>query len=137
MKRNIRWQQRFENFERAFTLLREAFEKDVAEMSDLEKEGVVQRFEYTFELAWKTLKDYLVYSGIAFDQITPRRVIKEAFAAKIIKDGQTWIDMLEQWNLMSHTYDKETFDGVIQNIIQRYFAALEQIFTWLKQETLE
>ena len=137
MKRNIRWQQRFENFERAFTLLREAFEKDVAEMSDLEKEGVVQRFEYTFELAWKTLKDYLVYSGIVFDQITPRRIIKEAFAAKIIEDGQTWIDMLEQRNLMSHTYDRKTFDGVIDNISQRYFAALEQVFTWLKQKTLE
>jgi len=56
----IRWRQRFENFERAFLLLREAFEKDPAAMSDLEKEGAIQRFEYTFELAWKTLKDYLV-----------------------------------------------------------------------------
>ena len=137
MSQNIRWKQRFENFESAFMLLKEAFEKDIAEMSDLEKEGVVQRFEYTFELAWKTLKDYLVYSGIVFDQITPRRVIKEAFAARIIEDGQTWIDMLEQRNLMSHTYDKETFDGVIQNITQRYFTALEQVFTWLKQKTLE
>lgn len=51
----IRWRQRFENFERAFRLLQEAFEKDPSQMSDLEKEGVVQRFEYTFELAWKTL----------------------------------------------------------------------------------
>lgn len=75
--------------------MNEAFEKDVDEMSDLEKEGVVQRFEYTFELAWKTLKDYLVYSGVVLDQITPRKVIKEAFAAKIIDDGQIWIDMLE------------------------------------------
>jgi len=118
-------------------LLKEAFEKDIAEMSDLEKEGVVQRFEYTFELAWKTLKDYLIYSGIVFDQITPRRVIKDAFAARIIEDGQTWIDMLEQRNLMSHTYDKETFEGVIRNISQRYFAPLEQVFTWLKQKMLE
>jgi hypothetical protein len=78
---NIRWKQRFENFERAFRLLQEAFEKAPAQMSDLEKEGVVQRFEYTFELAWKTLKDYLVYSGVVFDQITPRNVIKQAFAA--------------------------------------------------------
>jgi len=137
MTKNIRWKQRFDNFESAFNLLKKAFEKDITEMSDLEKEGVVQRFEYNFELAWKTLKDYLVYSGIVFDQITPRRVIKEAFAAKIIEDGQTWIDMLEQRNLMSHTYDRETFDAVIGNITQRYFAALEQVFTWLKQKTLE
>ena len=95
MRNDIRWKQRLENFERAFLLLKEAFEKDPAEMSDLEKEGVIQRFEYTFELAWKTLHDYLVYSGVSFDQITPRSIIKQAFAAKIIKDGQTWMDMLE------------------------------------------
>lgn len=134
MRNDIRWKQRFENFERAFLLLNEAFEKNVAEMSDLEKEGIVQRFEYTFELAWKTLKDYLVHSGIAFDQITPRSVIKEAFAAKIIKDGQIWIDMLEQRNLMSHTYDRETFEVVFSSISQRYLIALEQVFTWLKEK---
>jgi nucleotidyltransferase substrate binding protein (TIGR01987 family) len=134
MRSNIRWKQRFENFERAFFLLKEAFEKDLAELSDLEKEGVVQRFEYTFELAWKTLKDYLIYSGVAFDQITPRSVIKQAFAAKIIKDGQTWIDMLEQRNLMSHTYDREVFDAVFGSISQRYVIALEQVFTWLKEK---
>ncbi len=137
MRNAVRWNQRFENFERAFLLLKEAFEKDIATMSDLEKEGVVQRFEYTFELAWKTLKDYLVYSGVAFDQITPRSVIKQAFAARIIEDGQTWIDMLEQRNLMSHTYDKETFDAVVRNISQRYFVALEQAYAWLKQRPLE
>jgi nucleotidyltransferase substrate binding protein (TIGR01987 family) len=137
MRNAVRWKQRFENFEHAFLLLKGAFEKDIGGMSDLEKEGVVQRFEYTFELAWKTLKDYLVYSGVAFDQITPRSVIKQAFAAKIIEDGQTWIDMLEQRNLMSHTYDKETFDAVVRNISQRYFIALEQVFTWLKQEALK
>jgi nucleotidyltransferase substrate binding protein (TIGR01987 family) len=104
-------------------------------LSDLEKEGVIQRFEYTFELAWKTLKDYLVYSGVAFDQITPRSVIKQAFTARIIADGQTWIDMLEQRNAMSHTYDNETFETVFRNIAERYMAALEQVYTWLKQKT--
>lgn len=133
----VRWKQRLENFERALLLLREAFEKDPAEMSDLEKEGVIQRFEYTFELAWKTLKDYLVYSGIVFDQITPRSVIKEAFAAKIITDGQAWINMLDQRNLMSHTYDKAIFDAVFPAISQYYVAALEQVYTWLKQNGSE
>jgi nucleotidyltransferase substrate binding protein (TIGR01987 family) len=137
MRNAVRWKQRFDNFEHAFLLLREALEKGIDGMSDLEKEGVVQRFEYTFELAWKTVKDYLIYSGVAFDQITPRSVIKQAFAARIIEDGQTWIDMLDQRNLMSHTYDKETFDAVIRSISQRYFVALEQVFTWLKQRTRE
>jgi len=131
----IRWKQRFENFERAYLLLREAFEMDPGGMSDLEKEGAIQRFEYTFELAWKTLKDYLIYNGVVFDQITPRSVIKEAFAAKIIRDGQTWINMLEQRNLMSHTYDRQAFETVFANISQEYLVALEQVFAWLKEQT--
>jgi len=133
----MRWKQRLENFERAILLLREAFETHPDGMSDLEKEGVVQRFEYTFELAWKTLKDYLVYSGVAFDQITPRSVIKQAFATRIIKDGQIWIDMLEQRNLMSHTYDLKTFETVFRNIEQHYIGALEQVFAWLKEKAAE
>jgi len=137
MRNDTRWKQRLENFERAFLLLQEAFKKDSAEMSDLEKEGAVQRFEYTFELAWKTLKDYLDYSGVVFDQITPRSVIKQAFAAKIVKDGQTWIEMLEQRNLMSHTYDSQKFDAAFSNIMQHYLVALEQVFTWLKEKAQE
>jgi len=133
----MRWKQRLENFERGMRLLKEAFDTHPDGLSDLEKEGVVQRFEYTFELAWKTLKDYLVYSGVAFDQITPRSVIKQAFAARIIKDGQMWIDMLEQRNLMAHTYDLETFETVFSSIEQRYVGALEQVFAWLKEKAAE
>jgi nucleotidyltransferase substrate binding protein (TIGR01987 family) len=137
MRNDTRWKQRLENFGSAFTLLRDAFEKAPSEMSDLEKEGVVQRFEYTFELAWKTLKDYLLYSGVAFDQITPRSVIKQAFAAKIIKDGQTWMDVLEQRNLMSHTYNSEIFEAVFNSISERYLDALTQVITWLRKKALE
>lgn len=137
MSNDVRWKQRFENFERAFLLLKEAFGQDAGEMSDLEKEGAIQRFEYTFELAWKTLKDYLVYSGVVFDQITPRSVIKQAFAAKIIEDGQTWVDMLEKRNLMSHTYDDESFKIAFNSISRSYLAAIEQVFTWLRQRAQE
>lgn len=133
----IRWKQRFENFERAFLLLREAFAEALDEMSDLEKEGAIQRFEYTFELAWKTLKDYLIYQGVTFDQITPRTVIKQAFAARIIEDGQIWINMLEQRNLMAHTYDRQTFEMVFAAISGQYVVALEQVHAWLKDKTSE
>lgn len=106
----IRWQQRFRNFEKAFILLQQIFnEKPLDQFSDLEKEGIVQRFKYTFELAWKTLKDYLEYTGITLEQLTPYYVIKQVFSAKIIKDGQIWMDMLAHRNLMSHTYHRETF----------------------------
>ena len=136
MDKSIRWKQRLENFERAFSLFKETFEKNPDEMSDLEKEGVIQRFEYTFELAWKTLKDYLVYSGVALDQFTPRSVIKHAFAAKIIKDGQTWINMLEQRNLMSHTYDSDIFEAVFNSISEHYLGAISQVITWLREKAL-
>ena len=72
-----------------------------------------------------------------FDQITPRSVIKEAFAARIITDGRTWMDMLEQRSLMSHTYDKEIFDAVFAGISQRYLATLQEVFTWLKEKARE
>jgi len=137
MKNDIRWKQRFDNFERAFGLLKEAFERDPEGMSDLEKEGAIQRFEYTFELAWETLKDYLVYSGVVFEQITPRSVIKQAFAAKIVQDGQVWMDMLDQRNLMSHTYDDEAFQIAFSSISRSYLKTIEQVFTWLKARAQE
>ena len=83
MSADIRWQQRFHNFDRAFVLLREALERKPEALSMLEKEGVVQRFEYTFELAWKTLKDYLEASGLVISPVTPRQVIKEAFVSSL------------------------------------------------------
>ncbi len=132
-----RWKQRFQNFERAFLLLQEALENDPGGLSDLEKEGVIQRFEYTFELAWNTLKDYMEYNGIVLDQLTPRPIIKAAFAAKIIEDGQTWTDMLEHRNLMSHTYDQEKFETVITAISEHYLGALNQVFMLLKEKSQE
>lgn len=135
---DIRWKQRFQNFERAVLLLQSTFqEKPLAEMSDLEKEGVVQRFEYTFELAWKTIKDYLEYTGIVLEQITPRQVIKQAFSAKVIEDGDKWIEMLGHRNLMSHTYNKETFNKAVQAITDQYLIILNQVYLSLKEKSLE
>src|SRR5947209_12114929 len=96
---DIRWKQRFHNFDRAYVLLREALERKPEALSMLEKEGVVQRFEYTFELAWKTLKDYLEAGGLVISPLTPRQVIKEAFAAKVVSDGGIWVRMLDNRNL--------------------------------------
>lgn len=133
-----RWQQRFENFERAFHLLQNTFkEKALQDFSELEKEGIVQRFEYTFELAWKTLKDYLEHTGIVLEQVTPRQVIKQAFAAKIIEDGTVWINMLDHRNRMSHTYNPKTFEQATQAIAQQYFTALNQIYWLLKRKDTE
>lgn len=133
--KETRWQQRFENFEKALILLREALkEKSTHELSSLEKEGLVQRFEYTFELAWKTLKDYLEHSGIVLDQITPRAVIKQAFTSKILREGQEWIEMLDYRNLMSHTYNQETFEKAVNIITEKYFNLLDKLYLFIKQK---
>ena len=84
-KQDIRWRQRFQNFKKVFEQLRDSVLK-VDELSDLEKEGMVQRFEYTFELAWKTLKDYLEEQQV--NAKFPREVIKQSFHYEIIQDGE-------------------------------------------------
>lgn len=134
---DIRWKQRFQNFDRAFVLLRQAMEAGPGALNQLEKEGVIQRFEYCFELAWKTLKDYLEESGFVFATLTPRQVLKEGFAAKIIADGQVWIDMLDHRNLLSHTYDQANFERAVEAIDARYLPAIDQLHEFLQQESLQ
>ncbi len=124
---DIRWQQRFENFDRALSLLKDALSRGPTVLNQLEKEGTVQRFEYTLELAWKTIKDYLEESGVVLSAVTPRQVIKDAFAARLIADGQTWIDMIDHRNLLSHTYDPTNFDEAVDAIHGRYLAAFRQV----------
>jgi len=127
MNEDIRWKQRFQNFDRAFVLLREALERAPDALSPLEKEGVVQRFEYTFELAWKTLKDYLEEGGLVISPVTPRQVIKEAFAAKVLPDGGVWIKMLDNRNLLSHTYDFSVFEQAVRAISEYYLPAMAKL----------
>ena len=134
---DIRWKQRFQNFDRAFVLLRDAMEKGPAALNQLEKEGVVQRFEYTFELAWKTLKDYLESGGFVFATVTPRQVMKEAVTAKVLADGQVWIDMLDHRNLLSHTYNLVGFENAVAAIHNRYLPAFDQLHEFLQQESLK
>lgn len=134
---DIRWKQRFDNFERAFGRLRDGLGDGVDDLSDLEKEGIVQRFEYTFELAWKTLKDFLQYSGIQLDPVSPRSVLKQGFAADILKDGALWINMLDQRNAMSHTYDEQQFEAVMAAISEQFFAPLCELYAYLKEKSVE
>ena len=133
---DIRWQQRFQNYSRAYTLLREAMEKDPSSLSQLEKEGIIQRFEYTFELAWKVLKDKMEDDGLILDQISPKSVIRKAFEAKYIDDGEGWLRMIGDRNLMSHTYNFRTFETVINTIREEYLALFEQWYDALLEETL-
>jgi len=137
MSLDIRWQQRFQNFDRGHVLLREAVAHGPSALSPLEKEGVIQRFEYTFELAWRTVKDYLEENGLVISPVTPRQVLKDAFAAKVIADGQTWIDMLDHRNLLSHTYDSAIFEKAVDAIAARYLPAMVAVHEFFIRENLK
>jgi len=131
MTQDIRWQQRFQNFDRAIVRLRQPFEQGIETLTPLEKEGTIQRFEFALELAWKTLKDYLEHEGHTIETVTPRNVIKLAFGARVLADGQVWIDMLNHRNLLSHKYDEAIFDQAVLAIRDRYLAALDGLHGWL------
>jgi nucleotidyltransferase substrate binding protein (TIGR01987 family) len=135
MTQDIRWKQRFQNFQKAYRLLREALEGDWESLSDLEKQGVIQRFEFTFELAWKTLADYLEFSGVVLEQGTPRNVIKQGYAARILADAQTWIDMLEHRNILSHAYDMTVFEEAVRQIATRYLVVIGEFFRFLEERS--
>ena len=135
MSLDIRWKQRFQSFDRAYLLLRQALENGPGALNQLEKEGVIQRFEYSFELAWKVIKDFLEESGVVLAIITPRQVLKDAFAAKIIADGQVWIDMLDHRNLLSHTYDLANFEAAAEAVAARYLPAMEALHGFFLEES--
>jgi len=135
MKKDIRWKQRFQNFERAFIFLNKSCKLE--SYDELQGAGLVQSFEFTFELAWKTLKDYIEYSGIVVEETTPRKVIKKAFESNVIKNGELWIKMLIQRNLLSHTYNQETFDLSIKLIKNDYINLLEDFYLSLKEKDLD
>lgn len=133
-KQDIRWRQRLQNYSRALALLQSALERGPGVLNDLEKEGTVQRFEYTVELAWKSLKDYLQFSGVELASVTPKSVMKAAFAARIIADGQLWIDMIDHRNLLSHKYDPALLSPGLQAIRDRYLPALEALRQYLQEQ---
>ncbi|OGO77591.1 MAG: nucleotidyltransferase [Clostridiales bacterium GWB2_37_7] len=129
-ERDIRWKQRFQNYEKAFKHLEEAVLK--TNLSDLEKAGVIQIYEFTFELAWKTLKDYLEEKEVLVK--FPRDTIKEAFKYEIIDNGDIWMDMLDKRNLMAHTYNETNAELAYKLIVNNFYPALKQVITKLGVE---
>ena len=127
MEKDIRWIQRLDNFQKAVNLLLEIQSMDLDEFSQLEKEGIVQRFEYTLELGWKTLKDKMESDGLILDLISPKVVVKEAFQAKYIDQIEVWLKMINDRNLLSHSNNLETFESVIPEIQSVYTPILADL----------
>lgn len=124
---DVRWQQRLDNFRKALLQLDEAVELMAQrELSKLEKQGVIQGFEYCYELGWNTLKDFLVWQGI--DGIVGSRdTIREAFSNGLISDGHGWMQMLTDRNRTSHTYNEETAEAILTNIQLQHHPLLKAL----------
>ncbi|AGF78792.1 nucleotidyltransferase substrate binding protein, HI0074 family [Desulfocapsa sulfexigens DSM 10523] len=127
--KTIRWQQRFQNLEKAFRQLQRGL--DIEHPSDIERQGIIQSFEFTFELSWKTLKDYLEAQGVICQ--FPREIIKKAFHHQIIDEGECWLDMLGKRNLLAHTYD-ETLAMESYRLIKQDFAPeITKLVKWFQE----
>lgn len=124
MNKKIRWKQRFENFEKAFQKLEQAVAQK--KYTEIERAGLIQFFEFTFELSWKTLKDYL--ESVGFTLTTPRDVFKQAFQMGFLEDGHQWMEALEDRNLTAHTYDEATSKKVEKLITDKYFPMIKRLY---------
>ena len=126
--KTIRWQQRFTNLDKAFSQLKRGLAIEAP--SDIERQGIIQSFEFTFELSWKTLKDYLEAQGLMCQ--FPREVIKQAFQNQIISDGETWLDMLAKRNLLAHTYDENLAAEAYRLIKDQFAPQIEKLVLWFQ-----
>jgi nucleotidyltransferase substrate binding protein (TIGR01987 family) len=134
---DIRWVQRFQNFKRAFQQLSAAVELAAErELSELEQQGLIHAFEFTHELAWNTLKDFLESRGNA-KIFGSRDATRAAFTAGLIVDGSAWMEMIESRNKSTHTYEGGTAKAIAKLIIFSYQAAFKSFqsrFTELERE---
>ncbi len=127
-----RWSEKIKDLENAVSRLDEAIkDSKKIELSTL-KDGVIQRFEFTLELSWKILKTYLVNEGIDCVN-TPKSVVREAYKAGIIKNGEVWIEMIDDRNLTSHIYSQSMADDIYLRITKKYFKELDLLFHFLKE----
>ena len=131
---DIRWKQRFNNYRKALSQLSSAVELAQSRpLSQLEEQGLIQAYEFTYELAWNVLRDYLQYAGIS-GLIGSRDTVREAFSAGLISDGERWMQMLRDRNLAAHTYDESTAHEIREAVISVYHILLCELRD--KMETL-
>lgn len=129
MSQDIRWKQRFSNFKKATIQLTEFIDK--GDLNKFEVQGLIQCFEYTFELAWKTMKDYLEFEG--YEVKSPRATIQKAFQIQLLTDGHIWIDALEKRNLMAHTYDEAVAKQAEELIKTHYYPVIKELLNKLEE----
>jgi nucleotidyltransferase substrate binding protein (TIGR01987 family) len=136
---DIRWIQRFQNYRQALARLSEAvvLSRQRA-LSELEEQGLIQAFEFTHELAWNVLKDYLEAQGFV-ELIGSKNATRQAFKNGLLEDGEAWMDMIKARNLTSHTYQDKIAGDIVKDILGRFHPALtamERRFADLKVKEL-
>ena len=135
MDLDIRWLQRFSHYNSALSQLKEAVDlSKTRPLSKLEKQGLIQCFEYTHELAWKTLKDFLENQGF-IDLFGSKDATRQAFKLGIISQGETWMNMIKSRNQTSHLYDEKAVEEIITLILEKYFS--EFLLLNIKMEELK
>lgn len=117
---DIRWIQRFSNYRKALAQLQEFIV--AGELNRLEEQGLIKAFEYTYELAWQTLKDFLLHQGIT-DIVGSRDAFRAAFAQELVADGHVWMQMIESRNKTSHTYNESTAHEIAADVRNRFYPA--------------
>ncbi len=132
MVKEPRWILRLESFGKALASLCELTDMS-GKADDVIVDATIQRFEVTFELAWKTIQDYLTESGIT-EFKGPRKVIVKAYGDGLIGDGQIWLNMLNDRNTLAHEYTYEESRIVYRNIVSSYVTALKQLYGRMKDE---
>ncbi len=131
--KDIRWQQRFSNYKKALAQLTNAIElAEERDLSELEQQGLIQAFEYTHELAWKTLKDFLEYRGNT-GIYGSKDATREAFKLGLIENGEVWMDMIQSRNKTSHTYNEETVKEIVEAIESDYFVEFTKLQATLNE----
>lgn len=128
--KDVRWRQRFENFERSYQLLKRYSNEKIE--TELERAGIIQFFEVTFELGWKVLKDYLESQG--FIVKSPREAIKQAYQIELINDGHIWLEALGKRNLTTHTYNEELLKELVKEITDVYLNEFTILYEKLMEE---
>lgn len=123
---DVRWHQRLHSFRKAFSRLSEAVElAGERKLSSLEQQGMIHLFEFTHELAWNVLKDYLEAQGLQ-GVVGSRGATREAFKNGLIEDGEVWMEMIKSRNQTSHTYNEETANQITEVVVERYYAEFEK-----------
>jgi len=133
MNNDIRWKQRFQHFEKAYLLFDDAMKMDMETLSQLEKEGIIQRFEVLIELSWKTLKDYLENEG--YDRVkNGKHAIRVAFQDEIITDAENWMEGLKKRNMTSHVYNEHILEETLGFLNRVFYPLVRDLYFNLKKE---